>query len=118
MLEGCPDIRDASLCSLGQPPNPVLSTLRYFKENMLPVRDKHCPAGVQSLLRPRWTKEIRACGLCAKACALSHHGPPNSRTGLLEKCTHCAISDRVPGKLSKVFEDVADLGGTGTRRGR
>jgi NADH-quinone oxidoreductase subunit F len=40
-------IRDASLCGLGQTaPNPVLTTLRYFKDEYLEhIRDKTCRAG-------------------------------------------------------------------------
>ncbi len=41
-------IKDASLCGLGQTaPNPVLSTIRYFREEYeAHIRDRHCPAGV------------------------------------------------------------------------
>ncbi|MEW6197655.1 MAG: NADH-quinone oxidoreductase subunit NuoF [Planctomycetota bacterium] len=41
-------IKDASLCGLGQTaPNPVLSTIRYFRDEYdAHIRDKHCPAGV------------------------------------------------------------------------
>jgi NADH-quinone oxidoreductase subunit F len=41
-------IRDASLCGLGQTaPNPVLSTIRYFRDEYdAHIREKHCPAGV------------------------------------------------------------------------
>jgi len=41
-------IKEASLCGLGQTaPNPVLSTLTYFKDEYLAhIRDKKCPAGV------------------------------------------------------------------------
>jgi NADH:ubiquinone oxidoreductase subunit F (NADH-binding)/Pyruvate/2-oxoacid:ferredoxin oxidoreductase delta subunit len=41
-------MKEASLCGLGQTaPNPVLSTLKYFKEEYLAhIRDKKCPAGV------------------------------------------------------------------------
>jgi NADH:ubiquinone oxidoreductase subunit F (NADH-binding)/(2Fe-2S) ferredoxin len=40
-------IRDASLCGLGQTaPNPVLTTLRYFKDEYLEhIQDKKCKAG-------------------------------------------------------------------------
>lgn len=40
-------IRDASLCGLGQTaPNPVLTTLRYFKDEYVEhIRDKKCRAG-------------------------------------------------------------------------
>jgi len=41
-------IKDASLCGLGQTaPNPVLSTIRYFRDEYdAHIYDKHCPAGV------------------------------------------------------------------------
>ncbi len=48
-LEGlAPYVRQASLCGLGQTaPNPVLSTLRYFRhEYEAHIRDQHCEAGV------------------------------------------------------------------------
>ena len=45
-------IKDSSLCGLGQTaPNPVLSTLRYFRDEYLAhIRDQRCPAGVCSRL--------------------------------------------------------------------
>jgi bidirectional [NiFe] hydrogenase diaphorase subunit len=49
MLEELCDLaRHASLCGLGQSaPNPVLSTLRYFRDEYLAhIEEKHCPAGV------------------------------------------------------------------------
>ncbi len=49
MLEElCEVVQETSLCGLGQTsPNPVLSTLRYFRdEYMAHIEDKHCPAGV------------------------------------------------------------------------
>jgi bidirectional [NiFe] hydrogenase diaphorase subunit len=41
-------VKDTSLCGLGQSaPNPVFSTLRYFREEYLAhIRDRTCPAGV------------------------------------------------------------------------
>jgi bidirectional [NiFe] hydrogenase diaphorase subunit len=44
----CPYMQEASLCGLGQTaPNPVVSTLRYFREEYLSHIDaRHCPAGV------------------------------------------------------------------------
>ena len=46
--ELCLSIKEGSLCGLGQTaPNPVLSTLRYFRDEYIAhVRDKRCPAGV------------------------------------------------------------------------
>jgi NADH:ubiquinone oxidoreductase subunit F (NADH-binding) len=49
MLENLGDlVKNASLCGLGQTaPNPVFSTLRYFRdEYMAHIEEKRCPAGV------------------------------------------------------------------------
>lgn len=49
MLEElCDLVRHTSLCGLGQAaPNPVLSTLRYFRDEYLAhIQEKQCPAGV------------------------------------------------------------------------
>ncbi|HVU12742.1 MAG TPA: NADH-ubiquinone oxidoreductase-F iron-sulfur binding region domain-containing protein [Phototrophicaceae bacterium] len=49
----CDMVRHTSLCGLGQAaPNPVLSTLRYFRDEYLAhIIEKRCPAGVCSLHR-------------------------------------------------------------------
>ncbi|MFN8446281.1 MAG: NuoF family protein [Caldilineaceae bacterium] len=46
--ELCTMVRDTSLCGLGQnAPNPVVSTLRYFRDEYLThIREHRCPAGV------------------------------------------------------------------------
>ncbi len=70
--ELCGYIKGASLCGLGQTaPNPVVSTLRYFKDEYIAhIVDKRCPAGVcKGLLR--YTIDMEkciGCGKCAKAC--------------------------------------------------
>lgn len=48
----CDMVRSTSLCGLGQSaPNPVVSTLRYFRHEYLShIVDHHCPAGVCSAL--------------------------------------------------------------------
>ena len=48
LIRLCEMVGATSLCGLGQTaPNPVLSTLRYFKHEYLAhIEDKHCPAGV------------------------------------------------------------------------
>jgi ferredoxin len=65
-------IRDTSLCGLGQSaPNPVLSTLRFFKEEYEEhLYERHCRAGVCSELRHYSIVEDKCtgCGVCRKKC--------------------------------------------------
>ncbi len=65
-------IKSASLCGLGQTaPNPVLSTLRYFREEYIAhIVDKRCPAGVcKKLISYKIDPEkCIGCGMCAKNC--------------------------------------------------
>ena len=72
-------IRSSSLCALGgTAPNPVLSTLRYFKDEYLAhVRDKRCPAKVCTRLVEYWInpEKCTGCGTCTKNC------PANAITG-------------------------------------
>ena len=73
--ELCYYIKANSLCGLGQTaPNPVLSTLRYFKDEYIAhVVDKKCPAGVcKDLLSFTIDKEkCIGCGMCARQCPAS-----------------------------------------------
>jgi len=68
----CYYIKNNSLCGLGQTaPNPVLSTLRYFKdEYMAHVVDKKCPAGVCThLLQYKIIEDkCKGCTACARVC--------------------------------------------------
>ena len=65
-------IKSTSLCGLGQTaPNPVLSTLKYFREEYhAHIRDKKCPAKVcKELLTYFINEEVcKGCGACLKAC--------------------------------------------------
>lgn len=68
----CYYIKNNSLCGLGQTaPNPVLSTLRYFKDEYLAhVVDKKCPAGVcTKLLQYKIVEDkCKGCTACARKC--------------------------------------------------
>ena len=59
-----------SLCGLGQTaPNPVLTTLRYFREEYEAHLAGRCPAGrCPSLIRYRVNGNCIGCTLCAQAC--------------------------------------------------
>lgn len=70
--ELCYYIKQNSLCGLGQTaPNPVLSTLRYFRDEYVAhVVDKKCPAGVcKHLLSFEIDPEkCKGCTLCSRVC--------------------------------------------------
>jgi len=65
-------IKDTALCGLGQTsPNPVLSTMQYFKdEYRAHVVDKKCPAGKCKALKSYVIDETKCigCTLCARNC--------------------------------------------------
>jgi NADH:ubiquinone oxidoreductase subunit F (NADH-binding)/(2Fe-2S) ferredoxin len=65
-------VKDASLCQLGQTaPSPVLSTLRYFRDEYVShIRDRFCPAGVcHGLFRLVIDQDAcTGCGRCIKNC--------------------------------------------------
>ncbi|MCL1806439.1 MAG: NADH-quinone oxidoreductase subunit NuoF [Oscillospiraceae bacterium] len=67
----CKHIAKNSLCALGQTaPNPVLSTLRYFRDEYeAHVREKKCPAGIcKHLLTYTINDKCIGCTACARVC--------------------------------------------------
>ena len=88
-------IKENALCGLGQTaPNPVLSTLRYFKDEYIAhIKDKKCPAGVCKSLINFYIDptKCKGCTLCARNC------PANAIKGEvrnphvidIEKCLKC-----------------------------
>ena len=73
LLEALSDtMRDTALCALGTTaPNPVLSTIRYFREEYeAHIRDRRCPAGVCTALITYGIDpdKCTGCGACLKVC--------------------------------------------------
>ncbi len=102
MEELCYYIKQNALCGLGQTaPNPVLSTLRYFRDEYVAhIVDKKCPAGVcKELLVYSIDKDkCIGCGLCARNCpanaiSKTDYIAPGKKLPALtidtEKCVKC-----------------------------
>ncbi|MFO8034130.1 MAG: NADH-quinone oxidoreductase subunit NuoF [Candidatus Bipolaricaulota bacterium] len=102
-----------SLCGLGQTaPNPVLSTLRHFREEYLAhIRDQACPARVcPSLIRYEVDPELcRGCDACRRACPQDAilgtlgEAPYRIREHLCVRCGACLRACR--------FEAISVLSG-------
>jgi NADH-quinone oxidoreductase subunit F len=89
---------DGSLCGLGQTaPNPVLSTIRYFRDEYVAhIKDKVCPAGVCKELISYVIDEEKCpgCGLCVKECpveAITSMGKKKPVVLDQEKCIRCGV---------------------------
>jgi len=88
-------IMGSALCALGQTaPNPVLTTLKYFREEYdAHINDKRCPAGVCPALL---TYTILAdkcvgCGVCVKACPVDAISGEKKMPHVIDpaKCAKC-----------------------------
>lgn len=84
-------IQESSLCGLGtSAPNPVLSTIKYFKEEYLEhILNKKCRAGVcKELFKFEINENCTGCVLCYKKC------PTNAIKGGVSKEKHEIIQDK------------------------
>jgi len=90
-------VSEGSLCQLGgSAPNPVLSTIRYFREEYeAHVKEKRCPAGVcKALIRYFIDKEkCTGCMLCLKRCPQGAIEGERKQVHIIieDKCIKCGI---------------------------
>ena len=93
--ELCYHLQSNSLCALGQTaPNPVLSTLRYFRDEYIAhIVDKKCPAGVcKDLLQYKIDPDkCKGCTLCARTCPADAISGSVREVHMIdsEKCIKC-----------------------------
>jgi ferredoxin len=85
---------DTSLCQLGgSAPNPILSTVKYFRqEYMAHILDKRCPAGVcKELVSHAITEKCTGCVACLKPCPTNAiiGNPKGLHTIIQDKCIQC-----------------------------
>jgi NADH-quinone oxidoreductase subunit F len=88
-------VQAAALCALGQSaPNPVLSTIRYFRDEYeAHIKDKRCPAGVCKSLITYYIQpeKCQACMICLKDCPVGAIAGGKNQIHVIDqkKCTKC-----------------------------
>jgi len=92
-------VKKGSLCGLGQTaPNPVLTTLRYFRDEYEAHVEGRCPAGkCVALIRYRITDDCIGCTRCAQHCPTEAIAmrPYEKHEIDPEKCTRCGNCAKV-----------------------
>jgi NADH:ubiquinone oxidoreductase subunit F (NADH-binding) len=87
-------VRDTTMCGLGHgAPNPVLSTLRYFREEYVEhIQDKRCSAAVcKELITYSINENCTGCQVCLRACPVETITGEKKELHVIDpdKCTKC-----------------------------
>lgn len=91
------NIKATALCGLGQTaPNPVLSTIRYFRDEYeAHIKEKRCPAGhCKALARYTIKADVcKGCSLCAKKCPVGAISGEIKKPFVIDqsKCIKCGV---------------------------
>jgi NADH:ubiquinone oxidoreductase subunit F (NADH-binding)/Pyruvate/2-oxoacid:ferredoxin oxidoreductase delta subunit/(2Fe-2S) ferredoxin len=99
--ELCPQISGTALCGLGQgAPNPVVSTLRYFRhEYEAHIYEKRCPAKVcRALIQYTIKQDVcTGCTVCARNCPVGAISGERRKPHLIDPdtCVRCGICMQV-----------------------
>ncbi len=89
-------VRTASLCGLGKTaPNPIVSTLKYFKEEYIEHIEGKCPSGMctafkKYIISP---EKCKSCSLCARSCPNGAISGERGKPYVIDqdKCVKCGL---------------------------
>lgn len=110
LLELGEAVKDGSLCALGgTAPNPVLTTIRYFRDEYeAHISEGRCPAlSCKALVTYQIDPEkCKGCGICARACPAAAIQGAKREVHVIDQsqCTRCGIClDVCPPKFGAVI---------------
>ncbi|MGB4755699.1 MAG: NADH-quinone oxidoreductase subunit NuoF [Fervidobacterium sp.] len=89
-------IRTTSLCGLGKTaPNPIISTLKYFKEEYIEHIEGKCPSGMCTSFKKYMisAEKCKSCSLCARSCPNGAISGERGKPYVIdqEKCVKCGL---------------------------